>query len=807
MKNIKKVASVLSTAALIAGLAAPLAANAAASYSVSTVKSVQAGQKANLGKVKVSFNPAELNNSDTLTLRLPSDFKFFGNNGVTVGNNVYASADNGAGIFSLGTGAAGAAYNAVNDLALEIPGASNYYKPASAQSIFSNVQLTNNNELKLTFNKVVAGIDNTQDTAYFYLDLNNAYVASGFSGAVNITTVGKSGSPFTSGTVTLANVGTGTSTTTIDSVKAITSATPTTTNVDTMHVVEDRPGAITTGQNIKYKLPSGFVWQYLNTGTNAIVAPVDGTDFSANVLTKDDGDVLSAFTVATTDAGRTLVLTATTPTSQSAANLALRNLVVAVNDDTVAKTGDVSVNVLGSATSSVGSFTIANYGDYGATVSTSDPKNVVAGRNGGDYGEIGKVTIQESAPGTLVNGRTVTLTLSDNAKWAVNAAGTLTDPPVFDAADSDAQGLSLTNWQVDGIDGHTIKATVNGVSTGASKAGKLVFYKSKVAVAADAAGSDINLTVGGTAGVQGTAGKVGTVVAPVTASIEGSPTDVIIGAQGQELPPIIVKENQAEAIDGSNGHNMLSLQFFQNEVPTLPTKVEVTDGDIQLDTGSMATSVSPDGRWMINIPVKSTSSKPSTIKFSGIKVTTDNTTPVGPMKVNIRGNALVENSGTSTVAAWSNTLATDASLFPGSGTVTGVVVANNVSSTPAVVRNSASFVIGSTDYKVNGSAAKMDAAPYINNGRTMLPVRFLAESLGATVGWDQDTQSVSILKDGRAISLQVGNQNMNVGGVNVVLDASPENKDGRVFLPYRAIAEALGAQVAWDATTQTVTLK
>jgi len=53
------------------------------------------------------------------------------------------------------------------------------------------------------------------------------------------------------------------------------------------------------------------------------------------------------------------------------------------------------------------------------------------------------------------------------------------------------------------------------------------------------------------------------------------------------------------------------------------------------------------------------------------------------------------------------------------------------------------FTIGSTTYTVNGQAHQMDAAPFINpqTSRTYVPVRFLAEALGASVNWDPSTQS------------------------------------------------------------------
>ena len=91
----------------------------------------------------------------------------------------------------------------------------------------------------------------------------------------------------------------------------------------------------------------------------------------------------------------------------------------------------------------------------------------------------------------------------------------------------------------------------------------------------------------------------------------------------------------------------------------------------------------------------------------------------------------------------------------------------------------------------------------------MLPVRFLAESFGAAVGWDGATSTATVTgKDGRMITIQIGAPYLTVDGQTVPLD-SPAYIDGatnRTYLPVRAIAEALGATVDWNGETSTATL-
>jgi hypothetical protein len=131
---------------------------------------------------------------------------------------------------------------------------------------------------------------------------------------------------------------------------------------------------------------------------------------------------------------------------------------------------------------------------------------------------------------------------------------------------------------------------------------------------------------------------------------------------------------------------------------------------------------------------------------------------------------------------------------------------------PAMANNGTWFRIGDNQYSVNGQALTMDVAPYIENGRTMLPVRYVAESLGipdSNIRYDQSTQTVTIIDVGStngAIQLTIGSDIMSVVGGQVTMDTAPEIRNGRVFLPIKWIAQGLGASVSWDANTQQVTI-
>ena len=91
-----------------------------------------------------------------------------------------------------------------------------------------------------------------------------------------------------------------------------------------------------------------------------------------------------------------------------------------------------------------------------------------------------------------------------------------------------------------------------------------------------------------------------------------------------------------------------------------------------------------------------------------------------------------------------------------------------------------------------------DTKPYISNSRTLVPVRFVAEQLGASIDWDNDTGTVSINKEEASITLTIGSTEMVRNGVSSTMDVSPVITDSRTMIPLRFVSEQLGALVEWD---------
>ena len=107
---------------------------------------------------------------------------------------------------------------------------------------------------------------------------------------------------------------------------------------------------------------------------------------------------------------------------------------------------------------------------------------------------------------------------------------------------------------------------------------------------------------------------------------------------------------------------------------------------------------------------------------------------------------------------------------------------------------------------VNGTPVSSDVAPIIINERTMIPARAVFEQLGGTVSWNEASQQVTVQLGGHTVVLTIQSLNATVDGVLKTMDAVPRLYQGRTLIPIRFVAEALGATVGWDNATRTATI-
>lgn len=105
---------------------------------------------------------------------------------------------------------------------------------------------------------------------------------------------------------------------------------------------------------------------------------------------------------------------------------------------------------------------------------------------------------------------------------------------------------------------------------------------------------------------------------------------------------------------------------------------------------------------------------------------------------------------------------------------------------------------------LNGQSVSFDAKPELENGRTMVPMRAVFEAFGCTLDFDEATGTVTGVKDDTTITLKIGETTATAGSETLTLDAAPYLKEGRTYVPVRFIAESLKSQVGWDPVKQEV---
>lgn len=106
--------------------------------------------------------------------------------------------------------------------------------------------------------------------------------------------------------------------------------------------------------------------------------------------------------------------------------------------------------------------------------------------------------------------------------------------------------------------------------------------------------------------------------------------------------------------------------------------------------------------------------------------------------------------------------------------------------------------------KINGNDVISDVAPFVDNNRTLVPIRVISENLGYNVNWDNQTQKVTVKNENKVVELTIGKKDVNINGNNSSIDVAPMIKNNRTFVPLRFISESFGNDVKWDNDSRVV---
>lgn len=537
----------------------------------------------------------------------------------------------------------------------------------------------------------------------------------------------------------------------------------------TIRIDETRIGALGNDtQTIKLKLPPKYSWD----GTAGIsIDPRGGLAGAAGASSlKIEGDNKRTFKFDFDPTGKV---------GGARGSIFISGLKIAADRD--AAYGDIELSVDGDKVSAT-DLVVAKHMDYGVEVSIKEVKEFVAGM--WDQ-KTAKIKIEEILENSLIDGREISVVLPEWVKIA-NAGGTVNI--TGDAAKGDV-GSRQNEFFID-------------VNTKAS--GKLKYeFELLLSVEADKSGEIVAEFSG--AGMEKQELVIAEAVAPITAKVAA--TDLKIGVQNQPAPNIVITETAKARIDDQNAHYLGGLN--KTLIVALPRGIEfastpdvdVTDGNLEIGK----VTISANNR-NLNIPIDSSSTKPSEIEISNIKLTLDRTVPEGEFKAKIGGEVIVKNDAVNATIKTPVVFTTE--------NVVEFVFANVITPAPGETRATSVFSIGSTSYTVieqNVSVDKaMDVAPYIKDGRTFLPLRYVANALDVdddNIIWDPVSKAVTIFKGDRIAQVTIGSKTMLVNGVTINMDVAPEITDERTMLPIRWMGQALGASIDWNAEAREVTVK
>ncbi|MBR3942361.1 MAG: trypsin-like peptidase domain-containing protein, partial [Clostridia bacterium] len=113
---------------------------------------------------------------------------------------------------------------------------------------------------------------------------------------------------------------------------------------------------------------------------------------------------------------------------------------------------------------------------------------------------------------------------------------------------------------------------------------------------------------------------------------------------------------------------------------------------------------------------------------------------------------------------------------------------------------------GAVQVAVNGQTVQFDVPPQIVSDRTFVPMRAVFEALKADVQWDDATKTVISTRGETVVNVTLGTAVLYKNGQPSLLDAAPFIQEGRMLIPLRAVAESFGCAVQWDATTKTAVI-
>ncbi|MBP2027126.1 hypothetical protein J2Z35_000920 [Acetoanaerobium pronyense] len=430
-----------------------------------------------------------------------------------------------------------------------------------------------------------------------------------------------------------------------------------------------------------------------------------------------------------------------------------------------ANTGNVDVRVRISGTTEF--IDIAEYKDYEVVAKVDKVQEIIGGHREDRANQV-RVTLEGTGTESFLSNREISFKVT-NGEVALRGA----------VVGGTAQEITLATADVEHFEDEFFvkpNAGVEKITLDLVLFGKF-----------NAGGKDLELTVEG-AGVEEQTIKLADILAPATVTVEKA-TDVILGLQNQMAPEITIVETEGAALR----EGIYWIDFPSQSV----SGIRILDVDVEVESGDIDVDVDYDNaNGRIILEVEGESRTASTIVIKDVKITLDRTVAFGPLNARLAYREDWTEAGTAKTST--REIQKD---IPFLNVVTEIQDARKLTTV---------FSIDSVTYTVGTETRTLDAAPYISNNRTMLPIGTVAQLAGATVNYSPSSRTAVFTKDNLVVSMNLDTNILLVNGSPVAMDAKPEIVNSRAFVPVVYVAQAFGIQngtdIVYDAATRTVTM-
>lgn len=493
--------------------------------------------------------------------------------------------------------------------------------------------------------------------------------------------------------------------------------------------------------------------------------------------------------------------------------------------------GDVEISVSGDGISGQ-TIKVAQREKLGFKVETlKDPKEIISGRHYNndkltmveDDNTTVEVKFSEAVPNTLVTTRALDFTVPDGVKIVDVELGEFRNFTNLDDADFEIINNGKTLRLKRTTDDKNPEYKVN------DRVKSLASFNMKFNLSVDPAFTgDIKLSVVG--GGQNEGSTPDTLIAKAVApfEIKTQTTKVDLGYQDYNTADIVITETKPGMfLEGKQAVLNLVAPYGTQEVGFSEAKFDVTGGELEVKEKAFKVN---NGAITFDIN-KASYKNPSTITIKNVKIGSTRSVPFGSYSLSLSGKAVINNYDDAKNIADDKSFALtatgskdNANLINQSNTSYYAVKDYvNVVTETGTLNQTVKVSVGEKTVLVGDKAIDMDVAPYIqaSSNSTMVPLRFVSVALGVDsanvsnpdesnkVTWDANSKTTTIYYGAgtgqKIIQFQAGSNIMVVDGTRIPMEygVKAEIKDGRMFVPFRALGQALGIAVTWDANTRT----